>query len=375
MERKFCTVEELIKSGRMRKGDYVEYVPTAKRYVTKKEETGWEPEAIETDMNAKWILHGFNEEEKSFSIKTADGVNFVTLYGAIGFMRGPKTLDAICRECYSIPEKGIYARSMTIEDCNEEVGFVPPEEPERYAYYPCGSKVSGEIEFNGNMYKKVAHGYKTARFYMCDGGGKEVVDENGIVYRTPLRNNPVFVTETYSYYKGYECFSDPHWLASPCVGLISSGANFNVHIARSSSVDASYLCDSYGFEYCYSYGVRPLVSLSSMLQVDITDENRDGSSPEKAWKLVIDNEIHESKCIADNFNANNEDNMNLVTEMKTEEERYKIVTVQDVDLMSASNKLEAKVNKLIAEGFEAVGEFKMSVQSKAVILLQQMIKK
>ena len=375
MKRKFCTVEELIKSGRMRKNDYVEYVPTAGKYVTKKEETGCESEIIETDVDAKWILHGFDEEQKKFSIKTEDGVNKVTLVGAIGFVYGPKTLEAICRECYSIPEKGIYARSMTVEDRNEEVGFVPPEKPERYAYYPCGSQVSGEIEFNDNVYKKVAHFDKRARFYLSDGGGKEVADENGIICRIPLENNPVFVTKTYYSYKHYERLLRPYWLASPCVNLLSSYAFFGVHGACSDIVSAYFLYSSGGYAGGGGYGVRPLVSLSSTLRIDITDGERDGSSPEKAWKLVIDNEICESSCILDDSNVNNEDNMNLVTEMKVEEGRYKIVTVQDADLMSASKKLEAKVNKLIAEGFEAVGEFKMSAQDKVFILLQQMIKK
>ena len=87
MERKFCTVEELIKSGRIRNGDFVEYVPTAGRYVTKKEETGWEEEVIETDLDAKWIFHGYDEYANYFCIKTADGVNEVTLNGSLYYIR------------------------------------------------------------------------------------------------------------------------------------------------------------------------------------------------------------------------------------------------------------------------------------------------
>ena len=286
MEARVCTVQELFESGKLRKGDYIEYAPAAGRYFTSLEDTGWGTQIIETDLNARWIVHDYDKEKKTFSIKTEDGVNDVSLRGAVGFIKGPDTLHAICKECYSIPLKGIYARSMVVEDYNEELGFVPPENPDRFAFYPCGSKVSGEIEYNGKIYKKVEHGDKFVRFYMCDGGGKEEVDKNGIVYRRPLKNKPVFVTETFYYNNRAINISKCHWLASPCVNLFSSYANFRVHYASSSYVGAYYLYSSYGSEYCDSYGVRPLVSLSSMLQVDITDEQRDGSSPEKAWKIV-----------------------------------------------------------------------------------------
>ena len=286
MEARVCTVQELLKSGRLKKGDYIEYAPAAGRYVTSLEDTGWGTQIIETDLNARWIVHDYDEEKKIFSIKTEDRVNDVSLRGSVGFVKGPDTLHAICKECYSIPEKGIYARSMVVEDYNEETGFVLPEKPNRFAFYPCGSKVSGEIEYNGKMYKKVEHGVPFVRFYMCDGGGKEKVDKNGSVYRKALKNKPIFVTETHYYYENIINISKSHWLASPCVDLYSSYADFRVHYARSSNVSAYRLYRSDGDEDCLSLGVRPLVSLSSMLHVDITDEHRDGSSPEKAWKIV-----------------------------------------------------------------------------------------
>ena len=375
MERNFCTVEELIKSGKIRKGDFVEYVPTVGKYVTKKEETGWEPEVIETDLNAKWIFHGYDEEKKSFCIKTADGVNEVTLSGSIGFVRGPEVLHAICKECYSIPEKGIYARSMVVEDYNEETGFVLPEKPNRFAFYPCGSKVSGEIEYNGKMYKKVEC-YQFVRFYMCDSGGKEEVDKNGIVYRKPLKNKPVFVTETYYYNNRAINISKCHWLASPCVSPNSSGADLRVRYASSSGVYAYLLYVAGGSTYSISRGVRPLVSLSSMLRVDITDEHRDGSSREKAWKLVISNDVNDNDCTNKEIDTTAiETSENIPNKTDMEESKYKIVRVQDKDLMTAFDKLENEVNKLIWQGFEIVDKFEMYFQNNTIILMQQVIKK
>lgn len=65
-------------------------------------------------------------------------------------------------------------------------------------------------------------------------------------------------------------------------------------------------------------------------------------------------------------------------EVKEEESRYKIVRVQDVDLITAFDKLEVEVNKLIFKGFKSVANFEMyfdvNLGDKTIILMQQMIK-
>ena len=76
------------------------------------------------------------------------------------------------------------------------------------------------------------------------------------------------------------------WLASQCVNLYSSFADFYVRNAGSSGVYAYGLCSSGGDESSLSRGVRPLVSLGSMLQIDTSDAARDGSTSAKAWKII-----------------------------------------------------------------------------------------
>lgn len=58
---------------------------------------------------------------------------------------------------------------------------------------------------------------------------------------------------------------DWSWLASSCVSCISSSADFCVHLAGGGGVDAYLLLGSDGYTYSGSGGVRPLVSLSSMV--------------------------------------------------------------------------------------------------------------
>lgn len=288
MEMKLCKVEVLLRKRRIRSGDYVEYHPRPGKYVTKREETGSKPEVIETDLTQKWILHDFNLEKKMFSIATEYPVNQLTLTGSMGFEKGPEVMDAICRECYSIPRMDIFARSMTLADRNARLALVPFENMKRYAFYPFGSEVAGQIEHNGKFYEKMAHHAKTARFYSHDGGGVERTDENGIRYREPTNENPVFVTETYYYhYSKVENYLGSYWLATQCCMLSEASAIFNMRYVHGGSVRAKALEYSSAFSCEGCFKLRPIVSFSTDLMLDVSDESRDGSSPEKAWRFLF----------------------------------------------------------------------------------------
>ena len=104
-----------------------------------------------------------------------------------------------------------------------------------------------------------------------------MTDSNGFTYSTPTVDKPVYVTETYYNYDPSSkntivssiLGNDSGWLASPCVLLHSFRARFYVRLALSSVVDARTLCYSDGDSYSSSYGVRPLVTLSSS-QIKLT---------------------------------------------------------------------------------------------------------
>ena len=198
---------------------------------------------------------------------------------------------------YSKSNLGITARSMTVEDLNKACNYTPSEPTTRYAYYPIGTTFAeGDttIEYNDKIYTKTAHPSSTAKFYTSDGGGIEKTDSDGFTYREPEAGNPVYITQTYYSYTpssknstvGSILGSSYGWLASPCVDLNSSGAYCNVRYAISSYVGAAGLYNSYGITISNGGGVRPLVSLGSMLQIDTGDTARDGSISTKAWKII-----------------------------------------------------------------------------------------
>ncbi len=286
-------------ADKVKVGDYVEYIPDTAEYTTDTNNTGYTSAQTLNTETKDWRVLYVNSETGEVLLTTNGIVNSETyLQGIKGYFRGPTELNNICRALYSNSSLGIIARSMTVEDLNKACNYTPSEPTKRYAYYPNGTTFTeGDttVEYNGKTYTKIAHGTSTAKFYTSDGGGIEKTDSDGFTYRTPEVDNPVYVTATlYYYYLSSKnstvrsiLGSSSGWLASLCVNRSSSYAYFHVYSANSSSVGAPYnLCFSGARALSYSCGVRPLVSLGSMLQIDSSDTARDGSTSAKAWKII-----------------------------------------------------------------------------------------
>ena len=278
-------------------GDYVEYIPDTAEYTTDTNNTGYTSAQTLNTETKDWRVLYVNSETGEVLLTTNGIVNDGTyLQGTKGYLRGPTELNNICKALYSNSSLGITARSMTIEDLNKACNYTPIE-PIRYAYYPKGTTFAeGDttVEYNGMTYTKIAHGNSTAEFYTSDGGGVEKTDGDGFTYRTPEADNPVYVTKTsYNYTPssknsivGSILGSSYGWLTSPCVFLGSSYADFCVHHADSGLVAEDSLYFSFGGTSDNRRGIRPLVSLGSMLQIDTSDTARDGSTSAKAWKII-----------------------------------------------------------------------------------------
>ena len=285
-------------ADKVKVGDYLEYIPDTAEYTTDTNNTGHTSAQTLNTETKDWRVLYVNSETGEVLLTTNGIVNDGTyLRGTKGYFRGQTELNNICKALYSNSSLGITARSMTTEDLNKACNYTPSEPTTRYAYYPYGTTFAEgntTIEYNGKTYTKTAHGNSTVKFYTSDGGGIEKTDSDGFTYRTPEADNPVYVTMTYYGYNpslsnssvGSILGSSYGWLASSCVYLSSSAAAFNVRNAYSSGIDAIYLYGSYGDTNSRSIGVRPLVSLGSMLQIDSSDTSRDGSTSAKAWKII-----------------------------------------------------------------------------------------
>ena len=285
-------------ADKVKVGDYVEYVPDTAEYTTDTNNTGYTSAQTLSTETKDWRVLYVNSETGEVLLTTNGRVNVGTyLQGTKGYFRGPTELNNICKALYSNSSLGITARSMTVEDLKKACNYTPSEPTTRYAYYPYGTTFAeGDttIEYNGKTYTKTAHRWITAKFYTSDGGGIEKTDSDGFTYRTPEVDNPVYVTQTYyNYYLssrnstvGSILGSSYGWLASPCVLSDSFYAIFYVRDADSNDVGANALYYSNGGVFSRCPGVRPLVSLGSMLQIDSSDTGRDGSTSAKAWKII-----------------------------------------------------------------------------------------
>ena len=285
-------------ADKVKVGDYVEYIPDTAKYTTDTNNTGYTSAQTLNTETKDWRVLYVNSETGEVLLTTNGIVNSGTyLRGTKGYFRGPTELNNICKALYSNSSLGITARSMTIEDLNKACNYTPSEPTTRYAYYPKGTRFAkGDttIKYNGKTYTKTAHGNSTAKFYTSDGGGVEKTDGDGFTYRTPEADNPVYATETYYYYNprsknskvGSVLGNFGGWLASPCVNLGSFYAYSCVRLAGSRLVGEYFLYGSHVSSLSLSFGVRPLVSLGSMFQIDSSDTARDGSKPRKAWKII-----------------------------------------------------------------------------------------
>ena len=268
------TQEEIL--AKIKVCDYVNYVPTSKTMTTDTSKTGYDTaQILTTTANTQWRIFSIDETTGEVLLTTQGVTNTdtkVTLRGATGYLHGAEELNRICKELYSNTEKGITARSMTIEDLNKAVG------------YDTTTDAASDNADYGKEYT-----YTSGTFYTYEENGKTVTSETPKVASS---SNPVTVKGTsYNYDPSSKnstvadiLGSSMGWLASPYVGAYSSYALFNMRYASSSYFYGNALCNSNGRVSTPSIGVHPVVSLSSKL-LDVADESKDGTTVATAWNL------------------------------------------------------------------------------------------
>ena len=297
------TQEEIL--AKIKVGDYVNYTPTSATVQTDPSKTGYATkETLTTDTSAKWRILSIDEETGKVLITTQGPVNNVNLGGAAGYLFGPNELHRLCEKIYSNTDKGLVARSMTIEDLNEATGYIKPTNNLRYAWYPADTPDDElkPVEAGGKVYTAKKHtttsglGIDKPRFYTWDdssGVTHTATNEND--YKVlESKNEPVLTSETWYYYNpgaGNAVINsilgaNRGWLASSYVYLVpdSKYAYFGVRRAYSGYMNGWHMCYTGGYTGALAYGLRPVISLSSKL-LDIADTSSDGQTSESAWNI------------------------------------------------------------------------------------------
>ena len=297
------TQEEIL--AKIKVGDYVNYVPTSSTITTDKNKTGYtSAQTLTTDRSAKWRIIDIDEDTGKVLITTEGPVNSVTLKGLTGYLYGAEELNRLCDRLYSA--NGFTARSMTIEDLDKATGNSAPANNIRFAWYTSDATDADlkDVTAGGKVYTARRHYAMSSksskpRFYEWD-------DENGVTHTAKNENGyndnisattPILVSRTWYWYNpgaGNAVINEilggdeTHrgWLASSSVGLRSDieYAGFEVRTAYSGNADGYLLYGSAGHVNAPSFGLRPVVSLSSKL-LDIADSSKDGQSLGTAWEI------------------------------------------------------------------------------------------
>lgn len=276
-------------------GDYVNYTADNKTYRTTKNDTGDLGQTLVTEKKDWRVIYVDKDTEDVYITTNGlvnDGIHFS---GANGIAKGVETLNTICKELYSNSKLNLEARSMTIEDANRIFGKKEPDEKIRYAYYPRGTSVSGTDDYEGNTYMKVTNEWRTSRFYICDGGGEDVVDNNGITVKEAKQDKPVFVTQTFYDYKVENVSSElksilgdkSSWLASQSVLTNKNGAGFGIRTINAEGVNADIVYDSFANVSNIGNAIHPIIEIKSNdFTFDFDSKTQNGKTADKAWKFV-----------------------------------------------------------------------------------------
>ena len=281
------SVVELFTEGKLKQGDAINYQPDFANYNTYCQNTGCKSQWLCTNKRVKWIVLGFDKVNNQVLFMPAKGVNRIVLGGTNGLLRGTEETHNISKILYSSKTLGITARSITIDDVNMVCGNIPPANCAREAFYPKGTMVEGEVEYDGKLYKKVEHCSKFAKFYISDGGGIEVFEGVNQRYRIPKENKPVFVTHTYNYYdisdynlKVAKMLKGVNLLASTSTFLFFNEAKYRIHYVNSNYVSACDLYSSSGEAKWMSFNLRPVIALGEDFFLE------EEKWPIKRWRIV-----------------------------------------------------------------------------------------
>ena len=299
--KEFDEIKEKVKVG-----GYVNYTPTAVTGIAPDPtKTGYSQDApLSTDTSAAWRILSIDDETGEVLITTKGAVNNVTLKGATGYLYGADELHRVCEKLYSNTEKGLTARSMTIEDLDKATGNSAPSNNIRYAWYTADATETPDVTVNGKVYTGRKHqaalagGVTKPRFLDWD-------DASGVTHKATNENDynenisattPVLTSRTYYGYNpgtGNAVINDilggddtrRGWLASSFVSMNSEYeyVYFEMRTACSGSVLGYSLYYSTGNVYALSYGLRPVVEFSAKL-LDTSDTTKDGSQS-AGWEI------------------------------------------------------------------------------------------
>ena len=245
-----------------------------------------------------------------------DGDNkYYYLSGKKGYTDGPSELNAISA-IYGQGKGATGAKSITVEDINKITGYDPNNtgdgkpfnngEINQYGnkvtyywdgtdkpYWEATNEKKGNLSgthnefvwYDGKVWKsstKSTVATATSRKKIAD-----LISTEYLYFATNLTDSPAEtgkgIDKTSNEWKLLFENERRYWLASNCIRCTSYWAYFCVNVVSSNGIVSSGngLFGSMGATYDFYYGIRPVVTIKSDIQIEKTDIN-DGTTLEKA---------------------------------------------------------------------------------------------
>ncbi|MBE5821694.1 MAG: hypothetical protein E7311_03790 [Clostridiales bacterium] len=274
-------------------GHYVNYnIPEEKQgtYTVSEDEREWIYKKLYSTASYEigyqdimWRV--LKKDENTVTLVSAEPVENIYLSGANGYAYGPDRLDEICRVVYG-------GRNLKIEDVNEllkddrtwgdnEINWDYFGTDEEGHNVPAGVRTIAELEASG------ATGVSTIANRKVPEEGKELGEyaPNSYGYVESSLTDATVATDTEKDLIFGNFGNSEYWLSSSCVDIWfdCDVACFAVRCVDLGGLNWTQVFTSSGYDNEGAYGLRPVVTLSSDIQV--IDEPDGGTTEEKAWEL------------------------------------------------------------------------------------------
>ena len=289
-------------------GDYVNYTPKTEKSesTVNQNESGTSEQKVAKDATLKWQILNIDEANGRVDLVSADTTSStVEFYGALGYHNGPYIMNKICEELYSNSELNVKARNINLLDMEKHLTAEGITERNRqthevqygktktyrdnYSYYPLlydGQKGAGVNVAEADASKKIA---KTDITKGNDPYGESVETTNPLTDKTYKKADKSVLTVTQTYYSisikdnygdagSVLSNSKWYWVAARYVNTQSYGASFGLRCAYTSTGGTDKFSSHNRSGTNGSFGLRPVVSLSSSILGETKDANG-------AWNL------------------------------------------------------------------------------------------
>ncbi len=290
------TIGQSITREGIKVGDYVNYTYDQKTtgYSLLATQSGYTSnQTINQKSGMKWRVLNIHENgtvDLIADIASTDQI--IYFQGALGYNNGVYLLNDICKELYSNSTLGITARSVDLEDIEEQMNETGIAARDAYIYngvqYGKTKTYTGNYAYYPNLYaKEKGSGIDTAEVN-TNGIGESDNGYTSPTTETSRKASSLTVTQTYyyldntpaNYFKDYNESSSTvrdilfntgttYWLASHDVECYSTRATFGLRYVSIDYFNGSRLFNSDGTTGNPAHRLRPIVSLRANIKIEV----------------------------------------------------------------------------------------------------------